>query len=81
MANLFIYIGVGIMLFGTIFGMYVAIRGYREIDWSSVKRRPMFGNLSQHKMTPAMRKLTWMWCAIMFFSFIIVGVGLSIGLA
>lgn len=80
MADIFIYTGLGIMLLGAIFGLGVAVKGYKETDWSGVRKISIWGGFQRGGISPVMRKLTYIWVGIMIMGFIFVGIGLSVGL-
>lgn len=57
MANIFIYGGLGVMLFGAVFGFYVALKGYKSTGWDNIKRITTRGQFMRGPMTPQMKKL------------------------
>ncbi len=78
MASIFIYCGLGILLAGTFYGLFVACKGLKESG--GILRRPMpFKTFSQGPPTPKMRKLIRYWYIIMLTGLIITGIGLAIG--
>ncbi|MCI8998225.1 MAG: hypothetical protein HFJ95_04440 [Muribaculaceae bacterium] len=80
MTNILIYSGLGILLLGSIFGIFVALKGYRNDARSDIKGMSSTGFFQQHKISPEMKKLTRVWGCIMISGFILLGIGISIGL-
>ena len=68
------------MLLGSIFGFFVAVKGYKETDWDSIKRISIRGTFMRGPTTPAMKKLVRIWAGAMILGFILVAIGISIGL-
>lgn len=80
MASAFIYVGLGILLIGAIFGLYVAIRGFKKTGWKMVTELHVWDNMPNGTASPVMQKLTWTWGGIMAIGFFVVFIGLLIGL-
>lgn len=76
MADILIYSGLGIMLIGSLYGIYVAIRGMRS------RHTPYEQNLLTAfqfgPVSPEMKKLIIVWAIIMVVGLIITAIGLSI---
>lgn len=81
MTNILIYGGLGILLLGSVFGFFVAYKGYKETDWGGVKRISARGAFTRGPKTPAMKRLVRLWLAIMILGFVLLGAGISIGLS
>ncbi len=80
MANMFIYSGFTILLIGAAFGLIIAVKGYKETDWGKIKRISYFGDFQRGEKSLKIKRLTRIWCGIMIAGFIVLGIGLSIGL-
>lgn len=79
MANIFIYSGLGILILGSLFGIYIAVRGIKESGgkFSSELQLNPFNLVNR---SPIMKRLTKIWMIIMVIGFIVTGIGISIGL-
>lgn len=78
MASTFIYCGLGILLAGTLYGIFVAYKGLKESG--GTLHRPMpFKSFTQGTPTPKMKRLIKYWYIIMLIGFIITGIGIAIG--
>ncbi|MBO5455803.1 MAG: hypothetical protein J6A20_04735 [Muribaculaceae bacterium] len=79
MANIFIYSGLGILILGSLFGIYIAVRGIKESGgkFSSELQLNPFNHVNR---SPVMKRLTKSWMIIMVIGFIVTGIGISIGL-
>lgn len=77
MANLLIYGGLGLLIIGACFGIFIAIKGGRETGWADVRGLSLFNH---DKISPQMKKLTSVWAVIMIIGLLIAGIGLAIGL-
>lgn len=77
MANVFIYGGLGVLLLGSIFGVYVAVKGYMATNWSKTKR--IIGPSFYHgNVDPKTERLVRIWVITMFIGFILTGIGMAI---
>ena len=77
MANVFIYGGLGVLLLGSIFGVYVAIVGMKATDWGKTKR--IIGASFYHgNVDPKTKRLVRIWVITMFIAFILTGIGMAI---
>lgn len=79
MTNFFIYGGLGILLLGAIFGLCAAIEGSRSQGW---KPSEMFRlDFRNHGPMPRqVKKLVITWGIVTILGFIILGIGLCMGL-
>lgn len=80
MANAFIYAGLIVMLTGAVFGLFVAVKGYRQSDWRSIGKISYYARFTRGNSSPEMKRLTHMWGIIMVAGLILTGTGLAIGL-
>ena len=80
MVNLFIYTGLTIMLIGALFGFFVAYKGYKETNWKEVNKISSRALFMRGPRTPQMKKLSNIWRIIMIIAFVVVGIGIAIGL-
>lgn len=80
MTNVFIYGGLGILLIGAVFGLFVAIKGYKEQNRNGKNHAFLSGVFMRGPMTPEMRKLVSIWGGITIVGFIILVIGISTGL-
>lgn len=80
MANSFIYSGLAVMLLGAVFGIFVAVKGFRETEWTEAKRISIRGSFTRGYVSPRMKKLIRIWVLVMIAGFLITGIGLAIGL-
>lgn len=79
MADIFIYSGLGIMLLGALYGIYVAIRGIRSRKDDGSGMLSAF-NFQFGSVNPEMKRLIINWGIIMVAGFIVTCIGLAIGL-
>lgn len=77
--NALIYTGLGILLLGTIYGIYVAVKGYegRKGDGGKIS---LLTGFQPGSVTPQMKRLIWIWGVIMIIGFVLTGIGITIGL-
>lgn len=80
MANAFIYAGLIVMLTGAVFGLFVAVKGYRQSDWHSIGKISYYARFTHGGTSPEMKRLTRIWGIIMVAGLILTGIGLAIGL-
>lgn len=79
MANIFIYIGIAIMLLGALYGVCIAVKGIRSRKSNSSEIQNIF-SFQFGSVSPGMEKLIAIWGIVMIAGFIITGIGLAIGL-
>lgn len=80
MANIFIYIGFGIMLIGAAYGIFVAIKGIESRKRNGDKVHSFITGFQFGPVSPEMKRLMIIWGIIMLMGFIFTGIGLAIGL-
>ena len=81
MANVFIYAGLIVMLAGAVFGLFVAVKGYRQTDWRKAGRISYYARFTHgNSHSPEMKKLTRIWGIIMLAGLILTAIGIAIGL-
>ncbi|MDO4319022.1 MAG: hypothetical protein Q4C34_00460 [Bacteroidales bacterium] len=80
MASIFIYAGLGIMLVGAAYGIYVAVKGLETRKGDSSKPHPFIAGFQFGPVSPEMRRLITVWGVIMIVGLIVTGIGVAIGL-
>lgn len=80
MANIFIYSGLCIMILGSLYGIYVAIKGFRSRLGNGSEKQNMLSFFQFGPVSQEMKKLITIWGVIMLAGLIITCVGLAIGL-
>lgn len=61
------------LLLGAIFGVFVAVKGYKATDWGKT-RRIIGDSFYYGNVDPKMKKLVRIWVIMMFSGFILEGV-------
>lgn len=79
MANVFIYGGLAILLIGTLFGLFVAIKGLSESKSGSKGKAVSLMIFNPSPVSPEMRRLFKIWAWLMVCGLVAVGIGLAIG--
>ncbi len=80
MDNILIYTGLGILLLGACFGIYVSLKGLRNRK-SKHSATPLAIPLFQSEPDdPEMKKLKKIWSAVIVIGFIFTGIGIAIAL-
>lgn len=79
MVNLFIYTGFGILLIGAVYGLFIAIKGFKTTDWTGSSRNHE-SSFNRGKNSPIMKKLTKIWYVTMLIGFMFIATGITIGL-
>lgn len=75
MADVFIYGGLGILLIGCVYGLFVAIKGFLE----SKGRNVAMSFFNPSTVSPQMRRLIRIWAWLMVLGFVSLGIGLELG--
>lgn len=80
MADVFIYSGLGILLLGAVYGLCIAVKGYRDGRKRGESNLSLFFGFNFGSATPQMRRLTVIWGIISIIGFIVLVIGLATGL-
>ena len=79
MDHVFIYGGLGRSLAAAVFGFFVAVKGYKETK-GNMPQRIFTTDFSYATKSPQMKKLIRIWSVGMIIGFIIIGIGIAVGL-
>lgn len=79
MDDILIYTGLTILILGSVYGIYAAVKGCREQGFG-------FGDIltlnrfNRTPTSPAMKRRITIWAVIMAVGFIVTGIGIATGL-
>ena len=76
MVDFFIYSGLIILLVGSLYGIFVAVKGFRS---RADGQRPLVEGFGFGPVSPRMRRLIWIWGIIMIAGFVLTAIGLTTG--
>lgn len=79
MTDFLIYTGLGVLLLGAVYGIYVALMGLKEQNNGSIRWSSLF-YFHFGAQSPKMRKLTRNWAVIMIAGAILTAIGIAVGL-
>ena len=73
MSDILIYCGLGLMLIASIYGLFVAIKGYRRQHSVGLLSFPV-----SNPPDPTIKRLIKIWGILMFAGFVIIGIGMIV---
>lgn len=80
MVDFFIYTGLGIMLLGSLFGIYVGFKGMKSLQENGSGARNILSRFEFRPVSPELKRLINIWRLIMLIGMVVTGIGLAIGL-
>lgn len=81
MSDILINTGLGIMLLGAVYGLIIAIIGYRNRPKSTAPASPMYAAFQTGHKSPRMKTRIRIWAIMMIAGLLLTGVGISIPLS